>query len=203
MFNTYMAVCHLFRGGSRLGLNIWETKENVSQHRTQRCSFKKKSNNWKHKPGLRGAGRDRCFPEPFPCFLHETGLENLKTTYARCFWLKCQRKASKKAKEHRQFRGVLGRWRIAAIDRTTFHACQRCRKTAVSQFVSRSLHTPHGGKLPASLMEKKSRPDAHSNQMDYTLSLREGLVAIERERKRRPGLAFSLKSNNTDRPKKI
>ena len=36
-----------------------------------------------------------------------------------------------KAKEHRQVRGVLGRWRTAAIDRTTFHACQRCRKMAV------------------------------------------------------------------------
>ena len=86
---------------------------------------------------LRGAWRDRCFPEPFSCLLHETGRESLKITSARCFLLKCQRKDSKKAKEHRQFRGVLGRWRTAAIDRTTFHACQRCRKTAVSQFFSR------------------------------------------------------------------
>ena len=46
------------------------------------------------------------------------------------FW-KCQWEDSKKAKEHRQFHGVLGCWRTAAIDRTTFHACQRCRKTAV------------------------------------------------------------------------
>ena len=53
------------------------------------------------------------------------------------FLLKCQRKVSKKAKEHRQFRGVLGRWRTAAIDRTTFHACQRCRKTAVFAVFSR------------------------------------------------------------------
>ena len=80
---------------------------------------------------LRGAWRDHRFPEPFSWFLHETGLESLKITSARCFVLKCQRKVSKKAKEHRQFRGVLGRWRTAAIDRTTFHACQRCRKTAV------------------------------------------------------------------------
>ena len=80
---------------------------------------------------LRGAWRDHCFPEPFSWFLHETGLESLKITSARCFLLKCQRKDSKKAKEHGQFRGVLGRWRTAAIDRTTFHACQRCRKTAV------------------------------------------------------------------------
>ena len=80
---------------------------------------------------LRGAWRDHCFPEPFSLFLHETGLESLKITSACCFLLKCQRKDSKKAKEHRQFRGVLGRWRTAAIDRTIFHACQRCRKTAV------------------------------------------------------------------------
>ena len=70
-------------------------------------------------------------------FLHETGLESLKITSARCFLLKCQRKDSKKTKEHRQFRGVLGRCRTAAIDRTTFYACQRCRKTAVSQLFSR------------------------------------------------------------------
>ena len=77
---------------------------------------------------LRGAWRDHCFPEPFSWFLHETGLESLKITSARCFLLKCQRKDSKKAKEHRQFRGVVGRWRTAAIDRTTCHACQRCQK---------------------------------------------------------------------------
>ena len=86
---------------------------------------------------LRGAWRDHRFPEPFSWFLHETGLESLKITSARCFLLKCQRKVSKKAKEHRQFRGVLGRWRTAAIDRTTFHACQRCRKTAVFAVFSR------------------------------------------------------------------
>ena len=86
---------------------------------------------------LRGAWRDHRFPEPFSWFLHETGLESLKITSARCFVLKCQRKVSKKAKEHSQFRGVLGRWRTAAIDRTTFHACQRCRKTAVFAVFSR------------------------------------------------------------------
>ena len=86
---------------------------------------------------IKGAWRDHRFPEPFSSFLHETGLENLKITSARCFLLKCQRKISKKAKEHRQFRGVLGRWRTAAIDRTTFHACQRCRKTAVFAVFSR------------------------------------------------------------------
>ena len=67
----------------------------------------------------------------------KTGLESLKITAARCFLLKCQRKDSKKAKEHRQFHGVLGRWRTAAIDRTTFHTCQRCRKTAFLAVFSR------------------------------------------------------------------
>ena len=88
-------------------------------------------------PKLRGAWRDHCFPEPFSWFLHKTGLESLNITSACCFLLKCQRKDSKNAKEHRQFRGVLGRWRTAAIDRTTFHACQRCRKTAVLAVSSR------------------------------------------------------------------
>ena len=88
---------------------------------------------------LRGAGRDRCFPEPFSCFffvffLHETGLESLKITSAHCFLLKCQRKDSKKAKEHWRFRGILGRWRTAAIDRTTFHACQRCQNRRFAVF---------------------------------------------------------------------
>ena len=80
---------------------------------------------------LEGSVERSSLPWAISWFLHETGLESLKITSARCFLLKCQRKVSKKAKEHRQFRGVLGRWRTAAIDRTTFHACQRCRKTAV------------------------------------------------------------------------
>ena len=88
-------------------------------------------------PPLRGAWRDHCFPEPFSWFLQETGLESLKITSPRCFLLKCQRKDSKKAKEHRQFCGVVGRWRTAPIDRTTFHACQLCRKNAVSAVFSR------------------------------------------------------------------
>ena len=62
------------------------------------------------------------------------------------FLLKCQRKDSKKAKEHRQFRGVLGRWRTAAIDRTTFHACQRCRKMAVFAVLSRLWSVSWRGK---------------------------------------------------------
>ena len=86
---------------------------------------------------LRGAWRDHRFPEPFSWFLHETDLESLKITSAPCFLLKCQRKVSKKAKEHRQFRGVLGRWRTAAINRTTCHACQCCRKIAVFAVFSR------------------------------------------------------------------
>ena len=67
----------------------------------------------------------------------QLGLESLKITSARCFLLKCQRKDSKKAKEYRQFLGVIGRWRTAAIDRTTFRACERCRKTAVFAVFSR------------------------------------------------------------------
>ena len=86
---------------------------------------------------LRGAWREHCFPEPFSWFLHETGLESLKIISARCYLLKCRRKDSKRAKEHWQFRGVLGRWRTAPIDRTTFHACQRCRKDAVLAVFSR------------------------------------------------------------------
>ena len=46
---------------------------------------------------LRGAWRDHRFPEPFSWFLHETGLESLKITSARCFVLTYQRKFSKKA----------------------------------------------------------------------------------------------------------
>ena len=76
---------------------------------------KMKKNKKKNKNHLRGAWRDRCFPEPFSCFLHETSLESLKIISARCFLLKCQRKDSKQAKEHLQFRGVFGRWRTAAI----------------------------------------------------------------------------------------
>ena len=80
-----------------------------------------------------GKGVPKCslLPSAIFLFLHETGLESLKIISARCFSLKCQRKDSKKAKEHRQFHGVLGRWRTAAIDLTTFHVCQRCRKTVV------------------------------------------------------------------------
>ena len=69
-----------------------------------------------HPPSnLRGAWTDHCFPAPFSWFLHETGLECLKITSPRCFLLKCQRKDSKKVKEHRQFCGVLGRWRPWAL----------------------------------------------------------------------------------------
>ena len=101
-------------------IGFYRKKSFISELMILECSFP-----------LRGAWRDHRFPEPFSWFLHETGLESLKITSARCFLLKCQRKVSKKAKQHRQFRGVLGRWRTAAINRTTFHGCQRCRKTAV------------------------------------------------------------------------
>ena len=42
-------------------------------------------------------------------------------------------------KEHRQFRGVLGSWRTDADNRTTFHARQRCQKTAVLAEISQIL----------------------------------------------------------------
>ena len=83
---------------------------------------------------LRGAWVYRCFPAPFSWFLHVLGLESLKNTSALCFSFKCQRKDSKEGKQHHAFRGVLGHWRKAAIDRTSFHACQRCRKTAAAVF---------------------------------------------------------------------
>ena len=123
---------------------VLDLKRKGSKHVVQKCMYRfvsvdSKVRRLHHKTfeKLRGAWRDRCFPEPFSCFLHETSLESLKIISARCILLKCQRKDSKKVKEHRQFRGVFGRWRTAAIDRTTFHACQRCRKTAVSPFFSR------------------------------------------------------------------
>ena len=53
------------------------------------------------------------------------------------FFIEMSKENSKKAREYRQFRGVLGRWRTAAIDRTTFHGCQRCQKTAVFAAFSR------------------------------------------------------------------
>ena len=81
---------------------------------------------------------EEAYEVPLPVEVQSfLAMESLKITSARCFLLKCQRKVSKKTKEHRRFRGVLGRWRTAAIDRTTFHAGQRCRKTAVFAFFSR------------------------------------------------------------------
>ena len=78
---------------------------------------------------------------PWAIFLIFTRNRPWKSEDHLCtlFFLKCQRKDSKKAKEHRQFRGVLGCWRTAAIDSTTFHACQRCGKTAVFAVFSSAL----------------------------------------------------------------
>ena len=76
---------------------------------------------------------------PWAIFLIFTRNKPWKSEDHLCtlFLLKCLRKVSKKAKEHRRFRGVLGRWRTAEIDRTTFHACQRVEKPPFSQFFSR------------------------------------------------------------------
>ena len=116
-FRTDSAFCLLYFHMSVLSFNPFCSSSATTLHTC--CTL------------LRGAWRDHCFPEPFSWFLHETGLESMKIISARCFRFKCRRKDSKKAKEHRQFRGVFGRWRTAPIDRTTFHACQRCRKNDV------------------------------------------------------------------------
>ena len=70
---------------------------------------------------------------PWAIFLIFTQNRPWKSEDHLCmlFFIEMSKERLEKAKEHRQFRGVLGRWRTAAIDRTTFHACQRCRKTAV------------------------------------------------------------------------
>ena len=84
---------------------------------------------------LKGSVERSLLPSAIFLTLHETGLESLKITSARSFFIEMS-KERLKAKEHHQFRGVLGHWRTAAIDRTTFHACQRCRKRPFSQFFS-------------------------------------------------------------------
>ena len=59
--------------------------------------------------GLKESVERSLLPRAIFLILHETGLQSLKTTSARCFFLlKCQRKDSNKAKEQRHFRGVLG-----------------------------------------------------------------------------------------------
>ena len=60
---------------------------------------------------FREAWRDYCFRDPFSWFLHETGLESLKITSARCFFIEMSKENSKKAKEHRQ----LVSWRPWAL----------------------------------------------------------------------------------------
>ena len=57
---------------------------------------------------LRGAWRDHRFPEPFSWFLHETGLESLKITSARCFLLNVKGKSRKKRKNTAGFVASLG-----------------------------------------------------------------------------------------------
>ena len=47
------------------------------------------------------------------------------------------KKSVRSALQNAVGRGVLGRWRTAAIDRTTFHVCQQCRKTTVFAVFSR------------------------------------------------------------------
>ena len=70
---------------------------------------------------------------PWAIFLIFTRKRSWKSEDYLCtlFFIEMSKERLEKAKEHRQFRGVLGRWRTAPIDRTTFHACQRCWKNAV------------------------------------------------------------------------
>ena len=88
---------------------------------------------------LRGAWRELLPSAVFLIFTENKPRRPKGHLLASCFSLKCQKKDTKNAKEHRQFRGVLGRWRTALINRTTFHACQRCRKIAVLAVISRVL----------------------------------------------------------------
>ena len=94
--------------------------------------FKKMSSNIRRKVVF-WAWRDRCFPEPFSWFLHETGLQSLKITSARCFFIEM----SKERIENSERTPPVS-WRPWALayspDRPyNFHACQlqRCRKNAV------------------------------------------------------------------------
>ena len=107
-------------------IGFYGKKSFISELMILECSFP-----------LRGAWRDHRFLSHFPDFYTKQVLKVWRSPLHAVFYWKCQRKVSKKAKDHRQFRGVLGRWRTAAIDRTTFHACQRCRKTAVFAVFSR------------------------------------------------------------------
>ena len=123
--------------------SIWQKKKKKTVHNRQLSLYRMwtvisflKSFSTAHF-NFKGSVERSLLPWAIFLIFTQTGLESLKITSACCFLLKCQRKDSKKAKEHRQFRGVLGRWRTAAIDRTTFHACQRCRKTAVFAVSSR------------------------------------------------------------------
>ena len=62
----------------------------------------RKSGRWKqvvaiHGGRLRGAWRDHSFPEPFSWFLHETGLESLKITSARSFFIEMSKERLEKS----------------------------------------------------------------------------------------------------------
>ena len=46
---------------------------------------------------LRGAWRDHRFPEPFSWFLHETGLDSLKITSARFFFIEMSKESLEKS----------------------------------------------------------------------------------------------------------
>ena len=87
---------------------------------------------------LKGSVERSLLPSAiFLIFRRKTCLESLKITSARCFSMKCQRKDSKKAKEHSQFRGVLG---AGVQPRSTvqhFMSVSDVEKRPSSQFFSR------------------------------------------------------------------
>ena len=58
----------------------------------------------------RGAWRDHCFPERFPWFLHETGLESLNTEDHLCtlFFIEMSGKTRKKRRNTASFGASLG-----------------------------------------------------------------------------------------------
>ena len=87
-----------------------------------------------HSTGFKGSVDRSLLPSAIFLIFTRTDLESLKITSPRCFSLKCQRKDSKKVKEHRHFRGVLGRWRTAAIDRTLVMPVSDVEKRPSSQF---------------------------------------------------------------------
>ena len=73
---------------------------------------------------------------PWAIFLSFTRNRPWKSEDHLCtlFFIEMSKKSFEKAKEHHRFRGVLGRWRTAAIDRTTFMPVSGVKKPPFSPF---------------------------------------------------------------------